>query len=130
MTLTPTLICLALNVYFEARNQPVADQVAVAQTVLERVESPLYPNDLCSVVQQRSDHGGCAFTWHCGVRIEYDRKAWVNALLIADGVLHGSGHADFRATHYHANYVQPWWGPFVTPLGSYGGRHLYYQEGG
>ena len=44
------LVCLALNVYFEARNQPLTGQIAVTQVVMNRVESEYYPDDVCEVV--------------------------------------------------------------------------------
>lgn len=126
---TPALICLALNVYHEARNQPVADQVATAQAVLKRVESTEYPGEICSVVFERLENGGCAFSWVCGSIPEYDARAWLNARLIASAVLAGSGHAEFAALNYHADYVSPHW-PDRTVVGRYGGRHIYYEAGG
>ena len=44
------LFCLAQNIYFEARSQPLIEQVAVAQVVLNRVHSPNYPDTVCAVV--------------------------------------------------------------------------------
>ena len=46
--------CLANAVYFEARDEPVRAQIAVAQVVLNRVFSPFYPNDVCGVVYQNA----------------------------------------------------------------------------
>ncbi len=123
------LICLALNVYHEARNQPVSDQVATAQAVLERVESHEYPGTVCAVVEQKLSGGGCHFTWKCASIPKYDPRAWKNAQLIASAALAGSGHADFNAVNYHADYVSPNW-PRRIYVGRYGGRHLYYMVGG
>ena len=36
------LQCLALNIYHEARSESLAGQYAVADVVLNRVESPMY----------------------------------------------------------------------------------------
>ena len=44
------LACVALAVYFEARGEPVAGQLAVANVVMNRVESSRYPNTPCEVV--------------------------------------------------------------------------------
>ena len=44
--------CLAKNIYFEARNQSVAGQIAVAQVVINRVNDDRFPNTICKVVQQ------------------------------------------------------------------------------
>ena len=122
------LICLALNVYHEARGEPISDQVATAQAVIVRVRSPLYPNSICSVVRQR-DGEHCQFTWVCESIPNYDARAWLTARLIASAVLAGSGHADFSATNYHARRVRPDWA-HLTPIGGYGGEHIYYTGGG
>ena len=58
------LVCLALNIYFEARNQPTSGQIAVAEVTLNRVASRNYPNTVCGVVKQ-SNKNGCAFSWYC-----------------------------------------------------------------
>jgi hypothetical protein len=58
--------CLANSVYFEARSEPFRGQVAVTQVVLNRVFSPFYPNDICSVVYQNANRRlACQFTFAC-----------------------------------------------------------------
>ena len=57
LILTP-LVCLALNVYFESRDQPLIGQFAVAETVLNRVHSEDFPDDVCEVVFQ-----GETYSW-------------------------------------------------------------------
>ena len=52
-----TLLCLALNMYFEARSEPIAGQIAVAEVTLNRVASPHYPNTVCEVVLQDNSEG-------------------------------------------------------------------------
>ena len=44
--------CLAIAMYYEARNQPIDGQLAVAQVIMNRVESPRYPDTVCEVVWQ------------------------------------------------------------------------------
>lgn len=56
--------CLAKAVYFEARGESLQGQVAVAEVILNRVESPRYPHSVCGVVQQ-AGHGGCQFSFTC-----------------------------------------------------------------
>lgn len=69
--------CLSLAVYWEARNQPLNAQVAVAQVVLNRVADGRFRADICGVVFQR-DSRGCQFTWVCtnSTRRPRDRSAW------------------------------------------------------
>ncbi|NIO43392.1 MAG: hypothetical protein GTO41_26515, partial [Burkholderiales bacterium] len=47
------LNCLALNVYHEARGEPMAGQYAVAEVTMNRVASRRYPNTVCKVVFQK-----------------------------------------------------------------------------
>ena len=46
------LTCLALNVYYEARSEPMDGQYAVAHVVLNRVANDAFPDDACKVVKQ------------------------------------------------------------------------------
>ena len=46
------LTCIALNVYYEARSEPLESQVGVAHVVLNRVASDKFPDDACSVIYQ------------------------------------------------------------------------------
>jgi spore germination cell wall hydrolase CwlJ-like protein len=48
----PELYCLAQNIYFEAKSEPLAGQYAVADVVLNRVNDTRYPNTICEVVQE------------------------------------------------------------------------------
>ena len=58
--------CLAEAVYFEARSEPEDGQAAVAQVVLNRVKSGLYPSNVCGVVyQNRHRYMGCQFSFAC-----------------------------------------------------------------
>ena len=51
--LKTALMCLALNIYFEARNESIAGQIAVAEVTLNRVASKNYPNNVCGVIYQK-----------------------------------------------------------------------------
>lgn len=101
------ILCLSMNVYFEARNQPIAGQVAVAQVTMNRVNSPDYPDTVCGVVNQRNQ-----FSWYWDGKSDVPKheKSWDNAQMVALGVMAGSGHADLEnVMHYHALYVKPYW---------------------
>jgi hypothetical protein len=106
--------CLANAVYFEARSESFRGQVAVAQVVLNRVFSPFYPNDVCSVVYQNANRRlACQFTFACdGQRdVITERGAWARARRIAQKTLDGQLYvtAVGTSTHYHAVYVRPNW---------------------
>lgn len=123
------VMCLSMNVYFEARNQDIAGQVAVAQITMNRVASPLYPDDVCSVVEQYKQ-----FSWKYDGKsdVPTEKRAWERAQMVAQGVLAGSGHVELmdpRITHYHAAYVKPYWAPTMT-LVAHIGDHIFYTPHG
>ncbi len=104
-------MCLAMNVYWEARDQSLAGQVAVAQVTMNRVASPLYPDTVCEVVYE---HKQFSWYWDGKSDVPLEEAAWGRAQMVAQGVLAGSGHSelmDVNITHYHAAYVQPYWAP-------------------
>ena len=86
--------CLAEAVYFEARSEPEEGQAAVAQVVLNRARSGLYPSSVCGVVyQNRHRHLACQFTFACegkSLRIT-DGPSWRDATRVAE---RGAGGPD------------------------------------
>ena len=126
------LMCLALNVYFEARNDNMVGQYAVAQVVMNRVQSSKFPNDVCSVVKQSRNDGTCQFSWYCDGKSDKPREpyAWAYAQMVAADVLIGQGievtDITQGATHYHANYVRPYWADKLEYTVTYG-SHLFYK---
>lgn len=123
--------CLAEAVYFEARSEPEEGQAAVAQVVLNRVKSGLYPSSICGVVyQNRHRHLACQFTFACegkALRIG-ESESWDRAKRVASAVLEGRTYlADVGgATHYHANYVRPYWARRLKKMDVIG-RHIFYK---
>lgn len=122
--------CLAEAVYFEARSEPEAGQAAVAQVVLNRVKSGLYPGNVCGVVyQNRHRYMGCQFSFACegkSLRIT-DSASWQTASRIAQSVIEGRTYlAEVgAATHYHADYVRPGWSRRLRRMDVIG-RHIFY----
>lgn len=58
--------CLAEAIYFEARGESDEGQAAVAQVVMNRVSSGLYPPTICGVVfQNRHRRNACQFSFAC-----------------------------------------------------------------
>lgn len=123
--------CLAEAVYFEARSEPEAGQAAVAQVVLNRVKSGLYPSTICGVVyQNRHRHLACQFTFACEGKAlrTTDTFSWERAKRVAAAVLEGKTYlADVGgATHYHADYVKPYWARRLKKMDVIG-RHIFYK---
>jgi len=122
--------CLAEAIYFEARSEPEEGQAAVAQVVLNRVSSGLYPASVCGVVyQNRHRWHACQFSFACegkSLRIT-DDESWGTARRIADAVMDGKTYlADVGgSTHYHANYVRPRWAKRLKKMDVIG-HHIFY----
>lgn len=123
--------CLAEAVYFEARSESDEGRAAVAQVVLNRVKSPLYPNTVCGVVYQNSNrHLACQFTFTCegkSLRIT-EPGPWRDAVRIAREVYEGTTYLSEvgASTHYHANYVRPYWAKKLKKMDTIG-QHIFYK---
>jgi len=110
--------CLALNIYHEARNQPTAGKLAVAQVTLNRVKHDRFPNTICGVVYQgyylnnNPIKHKCQFSWWCDGKSDKPKEieSWNYALMLARHMHEGFfDNIDVvkDATHYHAVYVKP-----------------------
>jgi spore germination cell wall hydrolase CwlJ-like protein len=124
--------CLALNIYFEARNEPDEGQLAVAHVVLNRVSDPRFPETVCKVIRQggaRKRHR-CQFSWWCdglSDRPKNHRK-WAANRAMAQAVYWGrSEDPTAGALWYHADYVSPYWGR-VFKRDRQIGRHIFYLD--
>lgn len=118
------LTCLALNVYHEARSEPIQGQLAVAQVTVNRAASARYPDSICDVVYQRKQ-----FSWtHDGKSDKpKEQEAWAMAQAVAYSVAQGhSVELSERVLHYHADYVRPHWARGEEPVATHG-RHLFYE---
>lgn len=118
--------CLANTVYFEAGLEPLEGQVAVAEVVLNRMNSGRYPTTICGVVLQPAQ-----FSYVRGGRIpRVDRTSenWRRAVGVARLVQAGAS-ARLLPTDtlwYHADYVSPAWGPRLNRTTKIG-LHIFYR---
>lgn len=123
--------CLALNIYWEAKSEPLLGQIAVAAVTLNRVMHPNFPKTICAVVQQgyqRRLHQ-CHFSWWCDGRDDTprERDAWRHALaLAAAAVFTGVPDPTRGALWYHANYVRPYWAEEKHEVARIG-AHIFYS---
>ena len=121
MILETALMCMAANIYHEAKNQSMLGQFAVAQVVMNLVEDSRFPDTVCEVVKQGLTYrngkvviGKCQFSWYCDGKSDEpnrDSKAWSNAIRHASIIMTETINIDVTdgATHYHASYVRPAW---------------------
>ncbi len=124
--------CLAQAVYFEARSEPLEGQLAVAQVVLNRVKSPLWPDSICAVVfQNEHRRHGCQFSFACDGLSDNptNMKAWNRAKMVSLVVLENLWQdMTDESTHYHADYVAPYWKDHMYPTVQYGRHHFYLDK--
>ena len=144
--------CLTKNIYFEAKNQSVAGQLAVALVVLNRVKHKSFPSTICKVIYEgplyeswktrqipdlpkelrtyypRRDR--CQFSWYCDGKSDKPREqsaiqqAHRLAWLVTNGHIFDFTHG---ATHYHADYVSPKWAKTMKRLFQID-NHIFYRN--
>ena len=127
-----SLRCLALNIYHEARGEPLQGKIAVAHVVLNRVAASQWPGQICAVVQQGGERRRyrCQFSWWCDGRSDRPRDvaAWRESLLVALLIRRGATDDPTKgALWYHADTVSPYWSKVFTPYKKIG-RHIFYVK--
>jgi spore germination cell wall hydrolase CwlJ-like protein len=127
------LQCLAENIYFEARGEPLAGQYAVAEVTLNRTRAQNFPHTLCKVVHETrwdsSRHRHVAdFSWvELGAQSPEDGPAWRQAMAVAS-----AAYDDLHepvvpgALFYHATNVRPGWARGRRPIATIG-NHIFYR---
>lgn len=124
--------CLALNVFWESKGEPLIGQIAVASVTLNRLANPRFPKSICDVVWQGVGLGRskCQFSWVCNRRLNEpnEEAAWQRAQQVAyrtmflDPVDPTDG-----AVYFHATYVRPDWS-YEKPRIMRIGRHIFYGD--
>ncbi len=124
------LDCMTAAIYYEAANEPLEGQRAVAQVVINRSRHLAYPHNICAVVYQGWERStGCQFSFTCNgsMRRPPMPVLWERARRVAGMALAGLVYAPVGlATHYHADYVLPYWGPTLVKQVTIG-RHIFYR---
>ncbi len=122
--------CLTAAVYYEAASETPDGQRGVAQVVLNRVRHPAFPQSICEVVFQGSMRTtGCQFSFTCdgSMRRQPSAAGWARAQKIAEQALAGAVFSPVgNATHYHANYVVPYWATSLAKNAAVG-THIFYR---
>ncbi len=124
--------CMAQAIIYEAGLEPLAGQQAVAQVILNRTRSGVYPKTVCGVVYQGSTRRtGCQFTFTCDGSLakRMPDRITLAARAVAEDALQGRLPDRVGvATHYHASYVSPYWAPSLMRVGRIG-AHIFYSSG-
>ncbi|MEP2715603.1 cell wall hydrolase [Pseudophaeobacter sp.] len=123
--------CLAEALYFEARGETVKGQFAVAEVIMNRVNSAQFPNTLCGVINQGTGRRyQCQFTYTCDGHEEVIREkaAYVRVAKVARLVIDGAApDLTAGATYYHTTAVSPRWSRSFTKTTRIG-VHLFYRD--
>lgn len=132
---TSEVYCLALNIYREARGEPIQGQIAVANVTKNRVNSRHYPNSYCGVVKQKRGNV-CQFSWYCQLKHPHpifrridslNAKSFKTATEISIQVMKGTllDNTD-GSTHFHTQSVSPYWSSSLVQTAQYG-EHVFYR---
>ncbi|MFL6720879.1 MAG: cell wall hydrolase [Sphingomonas sp.] len=124
------LTCLAQAVYYEAAGEGVDGGRAVAQVVLNRMRHPGFPSTICGVVYEGADRAtGCQFSFACDGSMQRIPIPWMwaRSKQIAEEALAGRTFGPVgHATHYHADYVLPYWADSLDKSAQLG-HHIFYR---
>lgn len=116
------LRCLASGVYYESKGEPLAGQLAVAQTIINRTKSGRFPKSICGVLTQA---GQFSFVRGGSVPSAEGRAGWATAVAVAKVAARDlwDGAAD-EALYFHARRVAPGWR--ATKIAAIG-NHVFYR---
>lgn len=132
MLLESAVLCMAINIYHEARGEMIPGQYGVAQVTINRAKDP---ERVCDTVLAKDQ-----FSWTKGL-VAYERgrpvlkkkgypqddHAWWLANRIASYTLnYRPADITWGATHYHATYVSPKWSSKLDRT-KVVGRHVFYR---
>lgn len=121
--------CLAQALYFEARGESVRGQFAVAEVILNRVDSAKFPDTICKVIHQGTGRKfACQFTFTCDGHPEniHEKGAYARVGKIAKFMMDGAARdLTDGATYYHTKAVNPRWARKFARTTTIGVHHFY-----
>lgn len=137
MILSTAALCVALNIYHEARSEPLLGQHAVAHVTMNRAGRD--PDKACGVVfapkqfswaNPLTEVKGAERARRAAKFIPKDDKAWLMARSVAYHVVEGNlPDITKGATHYHTKFVHPSWRKSLERVYIAGvGVHLFYRN--
>ncbi len=121
--------CLAEALYFEARGESVRGMFAVAEVIMNRVDSARYPDSICGVVNQGTGAlHRCQFSYTCDGQAEdiHEPRAWRRVGIVARLTMDGAPrNLTGGATHYHTHAVSPSWSRVFNRTASIDSHYFY-----
>lgn len=123
ITTSQELVCLAKNIYYEARGESYRGKLAVAQVTLNRVDNINYQNTICKVVYAPNQ-----FSWTKDKAVKHPQgPAWLEALELANSIIeNGVALPGFRALYFHNHTVLPTWSKTKQRIAQIG-NHVFYN---
>lgn len=113
-------LCLAGNMYFEARGEPVDGQIMVAEVTMNRAG---VDGDICATVFEKKQ-----FSWTLEKNLAIEEpEAFIQSVILAFDMIDNGCIMCTTATHFHTKGVRPYWADHLTLLGQYG-NHIFYEE--
>lgn len=121
--------CLAEALYFEARGESLEGIFAVAEVILNRVDSPRYPDSVCGVIHQGTgERYRCQFSYNCDgiAEIITEKQAYARVGKVARMMLDGLPRSlTGGATYYHTKEVSPRWSKVFDRTATIDAHHFY-----
>jgi spore germination cell wall hydrolase CwlJ-like protein len=116
------LNCLAVGVYYEAKGEPLAGQLAVADVIINRTTSGRFPRTVCGVLKQR---GQFSFVRGGSLPTPPANAQWRKAMAVAQVAQKDLWNSPVEnALYFHARYVSPRWNR--ARVGTIG-NHVFYR---
>lgn len=123
--LEAAVMCLALNIFHEARGEPLKGQFAVALVTMNRAEGR--PENVCKVVYKQAQFSWTLDPIKAAYRPKQSTDEWKRAVAIAKMTIRGAVRdVTYGATHYHAVYVKPDWARKYVVTAKIG-QHIFYR---
>lgn len=126
------LVCLAHNIYHEARGEEIEGQLAVANVTMNRVASPDFPDDVCGVITE--DKGSkawdCQFSWWCDGKSDDPKNSetYQLSVLLAIEVLRGAAPDNTQGSLFYVakSALDRKWVKNLESVGQIG-RHFFMR---
>ena len=117
--MTLATLCLAGNIYFEARGEPIDGQILVAEVTMNIADG----GDICETVFEDGE-----FSWTNDKNLAIkEPEAFIQAVILAYEIIGSDCILCTKATNFHTRDTEPYWAKHMTLIGGYG-NHLFYIE--
>jgi len=117
--ITLATLCLAANIYFEARGEPPDGQILVAEVTMNIADG----GDICATIFEDGE-----FSWTTNKNLVIEEpEAFIQSVILAYEIIGSDCILCTKATNFHTRDTEPYWAKHMTLIGGYG-NHLFYIE--